>query len=90
VDIESKVIAQLIEHWPFMVGFAWMARYGFPWGLKLYFSNGGGVMMRNLIKEELSIQSATQKEEMTRIVQVAIHDHERVEESLYEKRHIRK
>lgn len=94
LDLQTRMVNALVDHWPLVAGLAVIARWGFPWALKAhgppmvketmtnFFNNGGGDKVRDIVRAENAIQSAIHKDE----IRSAIKDHETVEEQRFKDR----
>jgi hypothetical protein len=65
-DFTTKLVDSVVEHWPLVVAIGIAVWKGFPWALKAFFSNGGGELMRVIIKSENVAQTQLHKEELDR------------------------
>jgi hypothetical protein len=78
--LQAKLVEALVSHWPLLVALAVVSRWVFPWGLKQTLQNGGGLIIRGIVKEENALQSAASAATTQRIVDDSIRRHELVEE----------
>jgi hypothetical protein len=80
MDLQEQLVQAAIQHWPVVAAIGAAGYWLFPKMLKQTLTNGGGEIIRKIIKEENLEQSKAHTDETSRIVSQAIQQHEVVEQ----------
>ena len=75
----EDVTKSIVEHWPWVAGMSVIAWFGFPIMFKNTLLNGGGKIIRKIIKEENLIQS---EEHDTRVANIVRTEFQRYRENV--------
>lgn len=79
LDLQTRILNAAVDHWPLVVGAVIGGWWGFPLMFKKTLSNGGGEIIRAIIRTENEVQSRLNQEETRRVVDHAIKAHESIE-----------
>ena len=80
MDWQTEIYKSISEHLPLVVGLSVAAWWGFPKMLKNTLLNGGGEIIRSIVRQENDAQSLESEKRMEILVKEAISAHELVEQ----------
>jgi hypothetical protein len=66
VDLQTRIVNAALDHWPLVAGIFIAGRWLFPKMLRETLSNGGGDIIRGIVKSENDAQTKTHAEELER------------------------
>lgn len=79
LPVTDRMVNAAIDHWPLVAALAISLWWAFPKMLRNTLSNGGGDIIRSIVRGENEHQTKGNEEKFTRIVRDAITAHEAVE-----------
>lgn len=65
-DLQTRIVNAALDHWPLLVGIAWAGYRMFPKMLKDTLSNGGGDIIRRIVKSENEAQTLAHADALDR------------------------
>jgi hypothetical protein len=84
IDLSTRMVAAAVDHWPLVAGLFvaiyWALPKVLPRVIKDVLLNGGGLIIRQIVKEENESQSTKTKEELDR----RLREHEQQEATRFQ------
>lgn len=79
IDLSTRIIMSAVDHWPLVAGLLVASYWVTPRVLKAFFLNGGGEIVRGLVRQENEAQSIKHNADLDRRF-------ERIEDEVFNRR----